>query len=381
VSQTDRPLEGIRVLEVCHMLAGPYCGMLLADLGAEVIKIEPTTGDIARAVGPHMHGPHNVYFASLNRNKRSVSLDLASEAGQEALGRLAKDSHALITNLRPSAIKKLGLTYDRMKRWNEKIACLALTGYGLDGPFSDRPAYDYVIQALTGIMAITGDPGLPPTKTGYSVVDNSSGIMGAVGLLAKIVQGKGGQIDVSLHDTMLSQLNYLAAAYLNAGEKPARQRGGAHPYIIPAQIFATRDGHLALFITHDDFWRRFVVTAGRPEWVSDPKFATMAARSENRDAVISGISALLQTDDTESWIDKLAPQGIVVAGVQSLDAALDGALTADRAMVASVPTAHGTLKLVANPIRFDGRDATRYGEPPLLGEANTAFGADALAAS
>ena len=371
----DRPLEGIRILEVCHMLAGPYCGMLLADLGAEVIKIEPPTGDIARNVGPHTMGPHNVYFASLNRNKRSVCLDLASDEGQEALGRLAGSAHGLVTNLRPSAIKKLGLTYDRMKRWNERIACLALTGYGLDGPFSDRPAYDYVIQALTGIMAITGDPGMPPTKTGYSVVDNSSGMMGAVGLLAKIVQGRGGQIDVSLHDTMLSQLNYLAAAYLNAGERPARQKGGAHPYIIPAQIFRTRDGHLALFITHDDFWRRFAVTAGRPEWVADPKFATMSARAENREAIIAAIGALLLTDDTVAWIDRLAPQGIVVAGVQSLDDALDGELTADRAMVASVPTASGVLRLVANPIRFDGADATRYAEPPLLGEGNAAFGA------
>jgi CoA:oxalate CoA-transferase len=377
----ERPLEGIRILEICHMLAGPYCGMLLADLGAEVIKIEPPTGDIARAVGPHTLGPHNVYFASLNRSKRSVCLDLASEEGQQALGRLAADAHGLITNLRPSAIKKLGLTYDRMKRWNERIACLALTGYGLDGPFSDRPAYDYVIQALTGVMAITGDPGQPPTKTGYSVVDNSSGMMGAVGLLAKIVQGKGGQIDVSLHDTMLSQLNYLAAAYLNAGEKPARQKGGAHPYIIPAQIFETRDGHLALFITHDDFWRRFARTAGKPDWVSDPKFATMLARAENRETLVSAIGTLMLTDDTDALIERLAPEGIVVAGVQSLDAALDGALTADRAMVASVSTAHGTLRLVANPIRFDGGDVTRYAEPPMLGADNASYGAAPVVAA
>jgi crotonobetainyl-CoA:carnitine CoA-transferase CaiB-like acyl-CoA transferase len=364
------PLAGIKIIEVCHMLAGPYCGMILADLGAEVVKVEPRSGDIARSVGPHHVGPHNVYFASLNRSKRSVSLDLATAAGQETLGRLAVDAHGLITNLRPSAIRKLGLTYASMRRWNERIACLALTGYGLEGPYADRPAYDYVIQALTGIMAMTGDPGLPPTKTGYSVVDNSAGLMGAVGLLAKIVEGKGGQIDVSLHDAMLSQLNYLAAAYLNAGEKPARQKGGAHPYIIPAQIFPTRDGHLALFITHDDFWRRFARTVGRPQWIEDPRFVTMAARAANREIIVEEISRLLVTGDTEDWIGKLLPEGIVVAGVQSLDAALDGRLAEDRAMVVSVPTRDGILRLVANPIRFDGADLSDYREPPLLGEAN-----------
>jgi crotonobetainyl-CoA:carnitine CoA-transferase CaiB-like acyl-CoA transferase len=370
----EQPLEGIRVLEVCHMLAGPFCGMILADLGADVIKIEPPGGDLARSVGPHSLGPHNLYFASLNRNKRSVTLDLTTADGQAALGRLAADAHALVTNLRPAAIRKLGLTYDHLKVFNEKIACLALTGYGLDGAFADRPAYDYVIQALTGIMALTGDPGQPPVKAGYSAVDNSSGIMGAVGLLAKIVQGKGGQIDISLHDVMLSQLNYLAAAYLNAGVKPERQKGGAHPYIIPAQIFATSDGHLAIFVTHDDFWRRFAAAVGRPEWGCDPRYATMAARAENRESLIAAIGALMLTDDTEAWIERLAPEGIVVAGVQSLDAALDGPLVADRAMVAKVATAHGLLRLVANPIRFDGEDSARYGEPPLLGAANAEFG-------
>lgn len=225
-------------------------------------------------------------------------------------------------------------------------------------------------------MALTGDPGTAPTKTGYSVVDNSAGIMGALGLLAKIVEGKGGQIDVSLHDVMLSQLNYLAAAYLNAGEKPARQKGGAHPYIIPAQIFATRDGHLAIFITHDSFWKKFADTVGKPEWVEDPRFATMAARSANREAIVAEIGRLLLSDETEAWIGKLAPQGIVVAGVHSLDEALEGELVEDRRMVVSVPTPDGVLRMVANPIRFDGRDDSGYMAPPLLGEANAQFAAE-----
>ena len=295
-------LAGIRVLEVTHMLAGPYCGMLLADLGADVIKIEPPQGDIARRVGPNYIGQHNVYFASLNRNKRSVCIDLATPAGQESLGRLATDAHALITNMRPGVIQKLGLTYQQLRKWNERLVCVALTGYGLTGPYADRPAYDYVIQALAGVMAMTGDPDGPPTKAGYSLVDNSAGIMGAVGALAGIVKGQGGQVDISLYDVMLSQLNYLAAAYLNAGERAQRYRCGAHPYIVPAQIFPTRDGYLALFISHDGFWQRFSEEVKRPQWIDDPHFATMDARHAHRERVIEEVEAVLKTDTTAHWV-------------------------------------------------------------------------------
>ena len=155
---------------------------------------------------------------------------------------------------------------------------MALTGYGLDGPFAESPAYDYVIQALTGVMALTGDPSAPPTKAGYSAVDNSAGIMAAMGLLAKIVEGRGGQVDVSMHDVMMSQLNYLAGASLNAGEVVERLANSSHPYMVPAQIFPTADGWLTLFITHDKFWQKFCVEVGQPEWIDDPMFATMASR-------------------------------------------------------------------------------------------------------
>ncbi|UEM21989.1 CoA transferase [Skermanella mucosa] len=366
------PLSGIRILEAGHMLAGPYCGMLLADLGAEVIKIESPEGDIARRLSPHSVGPHNAYFASLNRNKRSVVLDLGSAEGQAALGRLAASSHGLLTNMRPAVIRKLGLTYDSLSVHNPRIACLALTGYGLDGPYADRPAYDYVIQALVGIMALTGDPGAPPVKCGYSAVDNSAGIMGALGLVAKILEGKGGQIDVSLFDTMLSQLNYVAGAWLNAGESPSRYESGGHPYIVPAQIFETADGHLALFITHDDFWRRFAREAGRPEWLSDARFGTMAGRTANRDLVIRAVGSLLRTRGTAEWVGRLAPLGIVVAGVERLEDALAGDLARSHDMVVSIPTGDGDLAVVGNPIRFPG-EPTRYGPPPLLGEHTAAL--------
>lgn len=361
------PLSGIRVLEVAHMLAGPYSGMLLADLGADVVKIEPPGGDIGRRISPYFVGPHNTYFASLNRNKRSVCLDLASSEGQRRFAELARDAHALITNLRPAVIKKLGLTYEHLRHCNDRLVCVALTGYGLDGPYADRPAYDYVIQALTGVMALTGNPEWPPVKVGYSAVDNSAGIMAALGLVAKIVEGRGGQVDVSLHDTMLSQLNYLASGYLNVEEQPRRFVDGGHPYIVPAQIFATADGHVALFVSHDRFWKAFAQEVGRPEWITDSRFATMAARTENRDRVVAAVGEILAAGSTADWVRRLEPLGVVVAGVQTLGDALDGELTRDRDMVVIVDSPAGPLRLIGSAIKMAGYQPG-FRPPPLLGE-------------
>lgn len=349
------------------MLAGPFCGMLLADLGADVIKIEPATGDIARQVSPHMVGPHNAYFASLNRSKRSVCIDLTTDRGQECLGALAKTAHGLVTNMRPGAVRKLGLTYQALKRHNDQLACLAITGFGLEGPFAELPAYDYVIQALAGVMAMTGDPGGPPVKAGYSAVDNSSGIMGALALVSQIHQGKGGQLDVSLYDTMLSQMNYMAGAWLNAGERPTRAANGAHPYIVPAQIFATKDGHIAIFVTHDAFWRSFATELGQQRWITDPRFATMAGRSANRDVVAADIAGVLAQETTEDWVRRLVPLGIVAAGISTLDVALDSDLTKSRDMVVRIPLEEGLLLTLGNPIHIGGM-SQQYGPPPELGQ-------------
>ncbi|MEW6272169.1 MAG: CoA transferase [Thermodesulfobacteriota bacterium] len=361
------PLQGIRVVEVGHMLAGPYCGLLLADLGAEVIKVEPPEGDLARQIGPHTVGPHNVYFASLNRNKKSVVLDLTTAEGQAGLHRLVREAHALVTNLRPSAIRKLALTYDALRAVNPRIVCVALTGYGLEGPFADRPAYDYVIQAMTGVMALTGAPDGPPVKTGYSAVDNSAGIMAALGLLAKIVEGKGGQVDVAMYDVMLSQMNYIASAWLNAGERPQRYDRSAHPYIVPAQLFRTRDAWLALFVTHDEFWRRFAEVAGQPGWLADPAFATMEGRRVNRERVVAEIQQVLERDDTAAWVRRLTPLGVVAAGVEALEDALASEHVAARDMLVEMPTPHGPLRAVGIPIKVDRATRTTT-LPPLLDE-------------
>jgi CoA:oxalate CoA-transferase len=368
VSTTARgPLAGIRVLEVGHMLAGPFGGMLLADLGADVIKIEPEAGDVSRHVGSQAVDGHNVYFASLNRNKRSVHIDLATEQGQEQLGELAATAHALLVNLRPSSIRALGLDYESLRRHNPRIVCVALTGYGLDGPAADWPAFDYVIQAITGVAALTGEPDGPPTLAGYSAVDNSSGIMAALGLVAKILEGRGGQVDVCLFDVMVSQLNYRAAAYLNGGPDPDRRPLGAHTFYVPAQLFETADGHLAVFVTRDEFWRRLCDAVERPEWAGDPRFATMHARHEHREVLLGLLGERLREAPAAEWEARLRPRGIPSGAVRSVGEALDGELAAARGVVVPLDTAEGPLRTVGCPIRFPDW-SPRYGLPPRLHE-------------
>ncbi|MEU6352589.1 CoA transferase [Streptomyces sp. NPDC047072] len=341
---TSGPLAGIRILEVGHILAGPFATMLLADLGADVTKIEPPGGDLSRQVG-------DAYFASLNRNKRSIRLDLTTPDGQERLGELAVDTHALLVNLKPSVIRRLGLTYDRLRHRNEKLVCVAVTGYGLDA--GDDPAFDYVIQAATGVAALTGDPDGPPTLPGYSSVDNSAALTAALGLLAQIVSGRGGQVEVALRDVMLAQLNYRASAYLNDGTEPRRLAGGAHSYYVPAQLFPTSEGHLALFITHDGFWKTFAGEAGIDG------FPTMAERAARRDEVLAVVTRALASDTARGWEARLRPLGIPAAAVRTLPEALEAA--------PEMIVRAGEYRLVGSPIRVDGYEP-EHRPPPRIGE-------------
>jgi CoA:oxalate CoA-transferase len=344
------PLAGIRILEVGHMLAGPYATMMLADLGAEVTKIEPPGGDISRQVG-------DTYFASLNRGKRSVCLDLTAERDQACLGELVAGARALLVNLKPSAIHRLGLTYQALRHWNERIVCVAVTGFGLAG--GDDPAFDYVIQAATGVAALTGDPAGPPTLPGYSSVDNSSGLTAALGLLAQIVSGRGGQVDVSMRDVMLSQLNYRAAAYLNDGIEPRRLPFGAHSYYVPAQLFPTAGGYLALFVTHDGFWKSFAAEAG----ISG--FPTMTERAARREEVLAAVTRALAADTAMGWESRLRPLGVPAAAVRTLPEAL--------AAAPEVIVTVGGFRLVGSPVRVARYDPD-YRPAPRLGEHGAAPG-------
>lgn len=341
---TPGPLAGIRILEVGHILAGPFATMLLADLGAEVTKIEPPGGDLSRQVS-------DAYFASLNRNKRSVCLDLTTEEGQGRLAELVAGAHALLVNLKPSVIRRLGLTYDALRGVNERIVAVAVTGYGLDA--GDDPAFDYVIQAATGVAALTGDPDGPPALPGYSSVDNSAALTAALGLLAQIVSGRGGQVEVALRDVMLAQLNYRASAYLNEGTEPRRLPYGAHSYYVPAQLFPTSEGHLALFVTHDGFWKTFATEAGIDG------FPTMAERAARREEVLAVVTRALANDTARGWEARLRPLGVPAAAVRTLPEALDAA--------PEMIVRAGEHRLVGSPIRVAGY-APEHRPAPGLGE-------------
>jgi crotonobetainyl-CoA:carnitine CoA-transferase CaiB-like acyl-CoA transferase len=355
-------LDGVRVLEVGQVLAGPYCGMVLADLGADVIKIEPPGGDLARGVGTIGPGGVSSYFASLNRNKRSIVLDLATDDGQQQLGRLVAESDALLVNLKGSTIRKLGLTYDALKRWNERIVCVAITGYGLDGSRADRPAFDYVVQAETGIAAMTGEPDGPPSLAGYSAIDNSVAVFAALGLVSAVHRGTGGQLDVSMHDVALSQLNYRAAGVLNGGGDPGRNRMGAHGFYAPAQLFATSDGHLAVFVAHDAFWRRLALELGGESLVADPRFVTANDRAAHREELAELLTEIWKTRTTEQWVSRLTELGVPVGPVASLSHALEHPFVSERGMLVD-----GEVRLVGNPVRV-GDVTDRYAPAPLLGQ-------------
>jgi crotonobetainyl-CoA:carnitine CoA-transferase CaiB-like acyl-CoA transferase len=373
-----RPLlDGIRVIEVGQILAGPYCGMLLADLGADVIKVEPPGGDLARNVGAVGAGGVSPYFASLNRNKRSVVIDLRSDEGKQQLGELVASSHALVVNMKGSTIQQLGLTYEQLKRWNERIVCVAITGYGLDGSRADHPSFDYIIQAETGVAAMTGEPDGPPSLAGYSVIDNSVAPYAALGLVSAILRGEGGQLDVSLHDTLLAQLNYRAAAVLNGGVEPPRASMGAHGFYAPAQLFATADGHIAVFVAHDGFWRPLALEMGGRELADDERFATMAARAAHRDELAKLLADIWRTRTTAEWLARLRPLGVPIGPVATLTEALSSDLVAERGMVMTTPTDDGgAVSTLASPIRTAGVEPPNRPAPRLGADTATLLGAE-----
>ena len=287
------PLDGIRVLELCHFLAGPYTGLVLADLGADVLKVEdPSHPDDARSMGPHFQGDQSLYFVALNSGKRSIGVKLASDEGRAVVEDLVRGADVVIDNYRPGVLAKFGLGHDALHAVNPAVVTCSLTGYGETGPDAQRAGYDYTIQALAGVMSLAGEPDGPPTKAGISYVDHSGGISAALGVCAALVErsctGIGTHVDVSLFDVQISMLTYLASWQRNRGADFARTANSAHPTLVPAQNFRTADGHLALFVGNDGMWRRFVDAVGDPALAAD-RFATREGRLEHRDEVIGGV--------------------------------------------------------------------------------------------
>lgn len=356
-----KPLQGIRVLSVESFGAGPYGSMLLAGLGAEVIKIENPAagGDPARRVGPHPLGPaDSQYFQSWNLGKRSVALDLKSGDGRRQFERLVAGAHAVINNLRGDQPAKLGLDYAALARFNPAVVCLHISAYGRDNERAAWPGYDYLMQAEAGLMSLTGEPGGPPARFGASVVDCMSGAAGALGLLACLMRaqrtGEGCDVDVSLFDVALHQLSYVGTWCLNGGEAATRLPRSSHFALAPVQTFPTSDGWIFVMCMTDRFWQALLKALGRAELGRDPRFVDPASRHRNRGALTAILDAEFRCHATAHWLDSLS--GLLPVGpVNDLRQALANPFVERTGMVCNAPHPQKPdFKVLASPIKVNG---------------------------
>ncbi len=368
-----RPLEDIRVIAVEQYGAGPFGSVHLADLGADVIKIEEpgTGGDVGRYVPPYQHGEDSLFFETFNRGKRSLSLDLAGAAGREVFEDLVRHADAVYSNLRGDVPAKIGITYDQLKHINPSIVCCSLTGFGMTGPRAAQPGYDYILQGLAGWMDLTGEPGGPPTKSGLSIVDFSGGFVAAISLLSGVHaarrDGYGMDCDLSLFDTAIGMLTYPAAWHLNAGFTPTRTRHSAHPSLVPFQLFPAADGWIVVGCAKEKFWRRLVDVLADPA-LEDPRFATFADRREHSSELLPLLEAIFVTRTAADWLADLEPAGVPCGPVNDVEAALRDPHTIARGLVVETEHPHyGTVRQVASPVRV-GDQTPAYRRAPRRGE-------------
>ena len=353
------PLEGLRILALTQLGAGPYAMTMLSDLGAEILKIEdPTTGgDEARNVPPYAEDGDGLYYQSFNRNTRSVTVNLRTPEGKDVFRRLVALSDAVYSNPRGDLPTKLGFDYASLKEINPRIVCCALSGFGATGPRAADPAYDFLLQGLAGFMSVTGEPEAEPTRCGVSIVDFSGGLMSAVGLLIGLLRarttGVGSDVDVSLLDTAVSMLNYLAVFNLNRGIEPRRLPGSAHQTLVPSQNFPTRDGFIVIMCMKEKFWQRLAERMDLVELLEDARFKTFADRLENRDALIPILKERFETKTTGEWLSRLSG-AVPCAPVNTISEALNDEQIRAREMVVGYEHPRfGTIRQVGCPIKID----------------------------
>lgn len=355
------PLEGVRILSLEQYGAGPFGTSHLADLGAEVIKIEEPRfgGDVGRYVPPYFDGEDSLFFEAFNRGKKSISLDLNSTAGRKVFEQLVSVSDAVFSNMRGDVPEKIGITYDALKHLNPAIVCCSLSGYGMTGPRKAEPGYDYVVQGLTGWMDITGEPDGPPTKSGLSIVDFSAGYVAALalmsGLFAARQTGVGTDCDVSLFDTGLAMLTYPGVWHLNAGFEPKRTRHSAHPSIVPFQAFEAADGWFVIAAAKEKFWARVATVIGRPDLAEHPDFATLSARQQNAVALLEILEGIFATQPVAHWVEALTEAAVPVGAVNTVEQAMQDPQVAARGMIIEAEhPRYGTIKTIASPVKVGG---------------------------
>ncbi|MEQ8507682.1 MAG: CoA transferase [Rhodospirillaceae bacterium] len=366
------PLEGIRILAIEQYGAGPYCSMFLADMGAEVIKIENPSvgGDFARDTGPYFLGEHDSqYYQAFNLNKRSLTLDLKSEAGREILHKLVKKSDAIINNMRGNQPAKLGLDYAALKSINPNIVCGHISAYGRNNSREAWPGYDYLMQAEAGFLSVTGEPDGPPARFGLSIIDFMTGMMLAYGVTAAIMKahkkGEGGDVDASLLETALHQLTYPGIWYLNEGLKTGRSPRGAHPSVTPSQLVKTQDGWLFVMCQNPRFWDLMIDGLGRSDMGQNPKYADLKARLENRAELSDELDAIFSQKSTEAWVEQF--KGVLpISPVYDIAQALDNPFLDEIDMIAEVDHPdRPNLRVLHNPIKLDGQRLPVKSAPKL----------------
>ena len=367
------PLEGLRILSVSQFGAGPFGTQMLADLGADVVKIEDpgVGGDSARYVPPFQGEGDSPYFQSFNRGTRSLALNLRHPDGQSVFRDLVRVSDAVFNNARGDLPEKLGLTYEQLRDVNPRVVCCSLTGYGRTGPRAAEPAFDYLVQGYAGYMSVTGEPDGPPGKCGVSVIDFAGGYAAMAGLMVGLFDaqrtGVGRDVDISLLDTAVSMLSYFAIWTLNRDWTAERTRDSAHQTLVPAQNFPTRDGWIVIFCNKEKFWRDLVETLGAPELAEDPRFGSFADRFRHREALLPLLRERFATRTTTDWLDRLRGR-VPCAPVNDVRQALADPQVLARDMIVEVEHPQfGTLREVRSPVRTKGeiRDPRRA---PRLGE-------------
>jgi crotonobetainyl-CoA:carnitine CoA-transferase CaiB-like acyl-CoA transferase len=369
------PLRGLRVLDLTRVLAGPTCTQMLGDLGAEVIKIErPEAGDDTRGFAPPFwpNTKESAYFLGVNRNKKSLTLDIAQAEGQEIVHKLLETCDILVENFKVGALAKYGLGYDQLRPKYPGLIYCSITGFGQTGPYAPRPGYDSLIQAMGGVMSLTGEPEGLPQKVGIPVADLFAGLYGCIGILAALRHrertGQGQQIDIGMLDTHVAWLANQGMNFLATGENPARL-GNQHPNIVPYQVFPTKDGHIVLSVGNDPTFERFCKATGQEALLADPRFATNAARVENRQLVTDTLTPVMQSRTTAEWVTALEALKIGCGPINKLSEVFADPHVQARNCVVQMPHGSGeSVKVIANPVRLSATPADYRVPPPTLGE-------------
>ena len=366
------PLEGVRVIDLTRVLAGPFATTILGDLGAEVIKVEPLgTGDPTREIAPYINGQSH-YHLSINRNKESIAIDLRSKDGQDIVRRLVEKADVLIENFRPGVLSSIGLDPVELRLELPELIICSISGFGQTGPFRDNPSFDLVTQALSGAMSITGEPGGPPVRMGLPLGDQIGGLYGSIATLAALYErrstGKGAHIDLALFDGLVSLLGYVAARYFATGEVMGPV-GSGHHSSVPYRAYEAKDGWIVIACMTDRFWPRICSVIGRPDMADDSRFGSFDQRTAAREEIDSAVEDAVRTKTVEDWCEALSAADVPHAPILNISDVVDHPQIRHRGLIHDLThDSYGEFRAVGDPIHFVGRDKRPVDPPPLLGE-------------